>query len=178
MYCGAVRNICAIWHSCIVADGAVAADASKVPHRCAGANNTVGMDQSAIPYRCITVDLCSGIQQNTISDRCTVLDTSVLQHHTTTSQLGVGADIGTGSNNVRKRIAKCFCLFIHLCPELVVANAHHQQAVFFPQLRKISKTTNHRSAADLSPHRLSIIHKGTVVLEHRLLRHQPAATFL
>ena len=62
-------------------------------------------------------------------------------------------------------------------PELVVADANNQQTIFFPQPRQISKAANHRNAADFSAHSLSIIHKGTVVLEHRLLRyHAPEAT--
>ena len=120
-----VFDICAIRHSCVIADGAVAADAGKVPHRCAGANNTVGVNQSVVPYRCITVDLCSGIQQNTATNGCTVLDASVLQHHTAVSHLGIRTDIGTGSNDVGEPIAKCFCFLIHLRPELVAADAHH-----------------------------------------------------
>lgn len=122
-------------------------------------------------YRCITVDLCSGIQQNTVANRRTVLDTGILQYHTTASQLGVWTDVGTGSNDVGERIAKCFCLLIHLCSELVVADANHQQTIVFPQFRQISKTTNHRNAANLSTRRLSIIHKGSVVLEYRPLRY-------
>ena len=125
MHCGAVRNICAIWHSCVIADGAVASDAGKASHSCAGANYAVGIDQSVVPYCCITVDFCSDIQQNTVSNGCTILDTSVLQHHTTTSQLGVWTDVGTGCNDVRERLAKGFRLLIHPCPELVVADANH-----------------------------------------------------
>ena len=142
MYCGTVRNVCAIRHGCFIADGAVAADTGKIPHRGTCANHAVGIDQGVIPYRCITVDFCSGIQQNTVSDRRTVLDTSVLQNHTATADFSKRTDIGTGSNDVWERIAKGFCLFIHLCSEPVVADANHQQAVFFPQLRQISKAAN------------------------------------
>ena len=126
MDCGAVRNICAIWHGYIVADGAVATDASKVAHSRTRANDAVGVNQGVVPYRCITVDFRSGIQQNTVSHRCTVLDTGVLQHHTTTSQLGVWTDVGTGGNDIEEPLAKCICVLIHLCPELIVADAHHQ----------------------------------------------------
>ena len=123
------------------------------------------------------MDFRSCIQQSTIANGRTILDTSVLQNHATTAQLSVKTDVGTGGNNVWKRIAKGFCLFIHLCPELVVADANNQQTIFFPQPRQISKAANHRNAADFSAHSLSIIHKGTVVLEHRLLRyHAPEAT--
>ena len=162
MYCGAVRNICAIRHSCVIADGAVAADAGKAPHRCACANYAVGVDKSVVPYRCITVDFRSGIQQNTVAYGRTILDTSVLQHHTAASQLGVWTDVGTGSNDVGERIAKCFCLLIHLCSEPIIADSHHQQAILLPQLRQISKTANHRNATDVSAHRLPIVYKGTV----------------
>ena len=120
------------------------------------------------------MDLCSGIQQNTVANGRTVLDTGILQYHTTASQLSVWTDVGTGSNDVGERIVKCFCFLIHLCPKPVIADAHHQQVIVFPQLPQISKTINHRNATDFAPHRLSIIHKGTVVLEHRLLRHHTA----
>lgn len=81
----------------MIADGAVAADAGKVAHSRTRANDAVGVNQGVVPYRYITVDFRSGIQQNTVSHRCTVLDTGVLQHHTTTSQLGVWTDVGTGA---------------------------------------------------------------------------------
>ena len=46
-----------------------------------------------------------------------------------------------------------------------------------PQLCRISKTANHRNATYLGPHRLSIIHKCEVVLEHCLFyHHAPKAT--
>ena len=106
MYCGAVRNICTVRHDCMVADGNIAADAGKAAHSRTGADHTVGVDKGVVSYRCITVDLCSGVQQNAVTNRCTVLDTGVLQHHTTTSQLGVWTDIGTGSNDVWERITK------------------------------------------------------------------------
>ena len=106
MYCGAVRNICAIRHRCIVAYGAVAANASKISHGRTSADHTIGIDQGIIPYRCITVDFRSSIQQNTIPDRCTVLNTSVLQSHTATADFSKRTDIGTGSNDVWERIAK------------------------------------------------------------------------
>ena len=77
MYCGAVQNIFAIRHSCVIADGAVAADAGKVPHRCACANDAVGVDKGVVPYRCITVDFRSGIQQNTVANGHTILDTGI-----------------------------------------------------------------------------------------------------
>ena len=64
--------------------------------------------------------------------------------------------------------AKCFCLLIHLCSEPIIADSHHQQSILLPQLRQISKTTNHRNAADVSAHRLPIVYKGTVIFYHRL----------
>ena len=73
MYCGAVRNICAVRHGCMIANRYVAADAGKTAYSRTGANHTVGVNQGVIPYRCITVDFRSGIQQNTVSDRCTIL---------------------------------------------------------------------------------------------------------
>ena len=106
MYCGAVRNICAIRHSCIIADGAVAANAGKISHSRTCANHTVGVNQGVIPYRCITVDFCSGVQQNTVANGRTILDTSVLQHHTATADFSKRTDVGTGSNDVWERIAK------------------------------------------------------------------------
>ena len=174
MYCSAVRNICAIRHSCMIADGAVAADAGKIPNSRTGADDAVGVNQGVIPYRCITVDFRSGIQQNAISHRCTILDTSVLQHHTATADFCERTDIGTGRNDVGKRKAKGFCLLIHLCPEPIVADAHHQQTIFFPQLWQISKTTNHRNAANFSAHNLPIVYKGTVIFYHRLFSHHAA----
>ena len=114
------------------------------------------------------MDLRSGIQQNTVSHRCTVLDTGVLQHHTAIADFCERTDIGTGSNDVGKSKAKCFCFLIHLRPELVVADAHHQQAVLPPQLRQISKAANHRNTTDLSAYGLSIVYESTVVLVHCL----------
>ena len=106
MYYGAVRNICAIRHSCIIADRAVAADASKVSHSGTGANHTVGIDQGVVPYRGITVDFCSGVQQNTVANGRTILDTSVLQHHTATANFSKRTDIRTGRNDIGKSKAK------------------------------------------------------------------------
>ena len=170
-YCRTIRNICAIRHSCIIADGAVAANAGKVAHSRTSANDAVGVNQGVVPYRYITVDFRSGIQQDTVANGCTILDASVLQHHTTTSQLGVWTDVSTRCNDIGEPIAKGFRLLIHLRSELVVADAYHQQAILFPQLRQISKAANHRNTTDLSAYGLSIIHKGTVILEHRLLHH-------
>lgn len=133
-YCRTIRNICAIRHSCIIADGAVAANAGKVAHSRTSANDAVGVNQGVVPYRCITVDLCSGIQQNTVANGRTILDTGILQHHAATAQLCVWTDVGAGRNDIGKSKAKCFCFLIHLRPELIVSNADNQQVIVFPQL--------------------------------------------
>ena len=135
----------------MIADGAVAADAGKIPHRCACANYAVGVDKGVVPYRCITVDFRSGIQQNTVANGRTILDTGILQHHAATAQFCVWTDVGAGRNDIGKSKAKGFRLLIHLCPEPIVADTHHQQAVLLPQLRQISKTANHRNATDFAP---------------------------
>ena len=109
----------------MIADGAVATDAGKVPHRCACANYAVGVDKGVVPYRRITVDLRSGIQQNTVANGRTILDTGILQHHAATAQLCVWTDVGAGRNDIGKSKAKGFRLLIHLCSELVVANPDH-----------------------------------------------------
>lgn len=77
MYCGAVRNVRAIRHSYIIADGAVATNASKVAYDCAGADHAVGVNKGVVSYRCITVDFRSGIQQNTVANGHTILDTGI-----------------------------------------------------------------------------------------------------
>lgn len=135
MHSRAVWDVRIIWHDCIIANGTVTTDTSTAAHNGSRADDAIGINQRIISDSRIAVDFGTGIQQNTIPDHCAILNTSILQYHTATAQLNIRADIGIGRNDVRECIAKCFCLLIHLCPELIVSNADHKQAIVFPQFR-------------------------------------------
>ena len=122
------------------------------------------------------MDFCTCVQQHTIAHDCAILNTGVLHQNTSTADLSKRTYVGTGSNDVGKSKAKYFCFLIHLRPKPIVSDAHHQKVIVLPQLRQISKTTNHRNAANINRHRLPIVYENTVVLEHRLLGHHASKT--
>ena len=176
MYCGAVRNICAVRHNSRIANRHIAADTSVLTNFCTSTNDTVCINERIIFHDRITMDFCTCVQQHAIAHDCAILNTDILQNDTPIAKLGVWADIGTGRNNVRESISKLLGLFIHLRPEAVITNADRQQVIALAQLRQTSNPTNNRNTANLSSNRLSIVHKSTVILEQCLFRYHASKT--
>ena len=122
------------------------------------------------------MDFCTRIQQHAIAHDCTILNTGILQNDTPITKFGVGANVGTGCNDIRESIAHCRSFLIYLHPEVVITNANHEQTITLAQLRQIRNLTNNRSTTNPSPNRLSIVHKSAVILEHCLLGHHASKT--
>ena len=176
MYCGTVWNICAIWHNSRIANRHIAADTSVLTNFCTSTNDTVCINERIIFHDRITMDFCTCVQQHTIAHDCAILNTGILQNDTPITKFGVGANVGTGCNDIRESIAHCRSFLIYLHPEVVITNSNHEQTITLAQLRQICNLTNNRSTTNLCPNRLSIVHKSAVILEHRLLGHHASKT--
>ena len=122
------------------------------------------------------MDFCTRIQQHAIAHDCTILNTGILQNDTPIAKFGVGADVGTGCNDIRGSIAHCRSFLMYLHPKVVITNTNHEQTITLAQLRQTSNPTNNRNAANLSSNKLSIIYKGTVIQEHCLFSHHASKT--